>query len=357
MKRLIALGAIFVWMCSADAAIVQLDYSFDAANGDFFGTNPTAKAAVDAAAQDIGNAISSSLAAIPTDVFSATNGSTTATFNWNLSVTNPSTGTAVTQNTFNSPVNLITVYVGMRPLTGVTLGVGGPAGAGFSIGTSGFASELVGAVTAAQNASNAVMPRGAGPVMGTLSGSTTLGATTANYSLSYGAIRGSLSFDSDSDNNGATDTPALLATYWHYDHTTAVASGKNDLYSVALHEILHSIGLGTSNTWTSLHSGTTWTGANVIALTGTGVNMISADGAHIADSAMSTRISDGGVQEAVMDPSLTQGTRKSLTQLDLAFLRDLNFTTVPEPSAVMLALCAGLMLVMARRRDPAAAFA
>jgi hypothetical protein len=47
---------------------------------------------------------------------------------------------------------------------------------------------------------------------------------------------------------------------------------------------------------------------------------------------MSTRISDGAAQEAVMDPTLTQGTRKSLTALDLAFLRDIGYTTItPTP--------------------------
>ena len=343
MKRLIALSAILVWMCSADAAIVQVNYSFDAANGNFFGANPIAKATVNAAAQDISNAISSSLSAITTDVYTGTNGGTSATFDWKMDITNPSTGTAATLNTFNTPVNLITVYAGVRSLAGTTLGVGGPGGGGFTLGGSGSASQWVGAVAAAESASNAAMPRGAGPVIGTLSGSSTLGGTTANYSLRYGTILGSLSLNS-------------TAT-WHYDHTTAVGAGENDYYSVALHEILHAIGFGTSDTWNSQRSGTTWNGSNVIALQGTGANMVSADGGHIADGAMSTRISDGVAQEAVMDPTLTVGTRKSLTQLDLAFLRDLNFTTVPEPSAAMLVLGAGLMLVMARRRNPDAAFA
>ena len=41
---------------AAKSLNIQLDYSYDAANGNFFGTNPTAKAAVDAAALDLGNA-------------------------------------------------------------------------------------------------------------------------------------------------------------------------------------------------------------------------------------------------------------------------------------------------------------
>ena len=87
-----------------------------------------------------------------------------------------------------------------------------------------------------------------------------------------------------------------------------------------------------------------------LSLTGSGANKVNANGDHIASGLMSTRISDGGAQEAVMDPSITTGTRKSLTQLDLAFLKDLGYTVVPEPSVSFLALSAGLLIFSARRR-------
>jgi hypothetical protein len=48
-------------------------------------------------------------------------------------------------------------------------------------------------------------------------------------------------------NNGTTDSASLLDSYWHYDHTSPVAAGQNDFYSVALHELLHSIGFGSSD--------------------------------------------------------------------------------------------------------------
>jgi len=353
MRWPFALCALLVLALSAHAAIVTVDYSLD--TGSLFSSNPTAKAAVEAAAADIGNAITHSLGAVPTDIYSGTNGSTTAQFDWKFNVTNPSTGAIFTQNTFSFSVNSLTVYAGWRPLTGLTLGVGGPAGGGFTFSGTGSASQWVGAVAAAESASNAAMSRRIGPVIGRLSGSSTLGGTTANYSVRYGPMLGSLSLDSDSDNDGSADSAAVLANYWHYDHTTAVAAGKNDLYSVALHEILHGIGFGVSDTWDSLHSGTTWTGQNVIALQGTGANMVSADGGHIASGAMSTRISDGVAQEAVMDPSLTVGTRKYLTQLDLAFLNDLF--SIPEPSSGMLAAAAGLFLLLNRRRHARPALA
>ena len=335
---------------AAKSLNIQLDYSYDTANGNFFGTNPTAKAAVDAAALDLGNAITGSLGAVTTDVFTGTNGSTSATFNWKLTFADPSTGSTVTLNTFSFLANTLTIYVGMKPLSGSTLGVGGPAGAGFTLNGSGFPNEWIGAVGAAESASNSAMRRIGGPIIGTLSGSSTFGANTANYSLQYGAMVGKLSFDSDSNNDGSNDNSTDLANYWHYDRTTPVASGKNDLYSVALHEILHSIGFGVSDTWSSLHSGTTWTGANVISLTGTGANMVSSGGDHVADGFMSLRLSDGLAQESVMDPSITVGTRKSLTEVDLAFLRDLGYTTIPEPCAGMLVIGAGLVFSTLRRR-------
>ena len=343
MKRLALLFLLLASAISTDAAIVQVDYSYDAANGNFFGSNPTAKAALNAAALDIGNAITGSLGPVTTDIYSGTNGSTTATFDWRFSLTNPSTGTATTVNTFTFAANSVTIAAGARPLAASTLGVGGPAGAGFQLSGSGFESEWIGAVAAAESASNASMRRGGGPIIGTLSGSSTLGAATANYSLTYGAMLGSLSFNSTST--------------FHYDHTTPVLAGENDFYSVALHEILHAIGFGVSDTWTSLHSGTTWTGSNVITLQGSGANMVSADGGHIADGKMSTRITDGTVQEAAMDPTLTVGSRKSLTQLDLAFLRDLGFTTVPEPTSGALCFGAGFVLMLVRRRKVTARLA
>lgn len=337
MTKFVPLALILALALPAQAVVLVIDYSYDTSN--FFSGNAAAKAALEAAATDIGAAITSNLGAVTTDVYSSTNGSTTAIFDWSLSFTNPSTGGVVTENTFSAPANQITLYAGVRELSGSTLGVGGPSGASVFLNGSGFANQWVDAVAGAGSASDAAMLRGGGPVINTLSGSSTLSGTTANFNLGYGAILGSLSFDSDS--------------VWHYDHTTAVLAGANDFYSVALHEILHTIGVGTSETWNSLTSGTDWTGSNVIALMGTGVNLIDGGGAHIASGTMSTRLSDGLAQEAVMDPTITVGTRKTLTELDLAFLRDLGFTTVPEPSRMLLLFVGAVGLLRIRRREMA----
>lgn len=224
----------------------------------------------------------------------------------------------------------IKIFVGARNLEGSTLGQGGPGGAGVSLGVNGFESEWVAAMAAAETASNSVFQRGSQvPIIGNLSDSFTVGSTTANYSLNYGPVVGNLWFDDDTDNADGTDDATRLGNYWHFDHTTAVAVGKIDFYSVALHEILHAMGFGLGNEWTSNVSGTIWLGADSIAANGTGVGLVDVNGAHLATSISSTALEGGAAQDVV---SISTGVRKTLTALDLAILTDLNYSAVPEPA-------------------------
>ena len=65
------------------------------------------------------------------------------------------------------------------------------------------------------------------------------------------------------------------------------------------------------------------------------------------DGATSVLLSDGSSQETAMDPDVTAGTRKYLTNLDAMGLADigwqLNITTMPEPS--IWALVSGIALL------------
>jgi hypothetical protein len=45
-----------------------------------------------------------------------------------------------------------------------------------------------------------------------------------------------------------------------------------------------------------------------------------------------------------MDPTITVGTRKYLTDLDLAFLQDMGWEVVPEPTSAALLLLSGLVV-------------
>jgi hypothetical protein len=177
-----------------------------------------------------------------------------------------------------------------------------------------------------------------------------LGGAQASYNLQYGAIVGSLWLDSDTNNNGSVDSTAELNAYWHFDHTTQVPAGKFDFYSVALHELMHALGVGTSDTWDLLANGTTWLGPAAQAQNGgSGANLLSNDGAHLRSGYMSRSLIDGSLQEAAIDPSLTSGTRKYLTEMDLALLEDIGYRTIPEPGTAML-LALGVATCCPRRR-------
>ncbi|MEQ1862583.1 MAG: PEP-CTERM sorting domain-containing protein [Chthoniobacteraceae bacterium] len=337
MARLTCL-ALLASVAAARALIIQLDYTYDVADGgNFFGSNAVARAALEKAATDLGAAILPSLAAVTTDVFNGASGGGTASIDWALDFDNPVTTSTVTLNTFTFAAETVRLFVGMRQL-GSTLGVGGPGGVAVAFGAGGTAAGRVTAFNNAAAASNSMMQRGGGPVIGDVSGSFNTGGGTAPYSLNYGAMIGAISFDID--------------TNWNFNATGTVPSGTSDFYSVALHEIMHAIGFGTSDTWSAKRSGTTWTGANAIAIAGSGTNLVAASG-HIAEGVMSFRQDGGGMQEAAMDPTLTVGTRKVLTQLDLAILRDIGYATVPEPSTAMLLAAAALVISQRRSRRPA----
>jgi len=326
------------------AALIVIDYTHDT----FFAANPLAKAALEAAASDISAAITTSLSAITAshDVIGTTAGDTTVEFDHDFTYTNPTTGATETITTPTIELNTIRIFAGVQNLLGDTLGVGGPGSFVLSAGASfdTFA-NLQSAVTAAASQSSTVYGRGNGPTIATLSGAFVVeGQGTVNYSVGYGSSLGNIWFDVDTDNDGVADSNDTLTTSWHFDHTTAVAENKDDFYSVALHELLHAVGMGTAETWFEKVDGSNWTGAEVINLVGSGTGLVS--GGHIVEGTMSTRISDGLAQEVVMDPSLTEGTRKYLTALDLAFLRDIGWDAqpqaVPEPSTMLLS---GLALV------------
>ena len=348
-KSFVIVLAVFVCCVVTPRFVSAININLVYPGGNLFSAShdPAAKAAINAAAADISSAINTSLSSISTDVYTGTNGSTTATLDWAYQLENPVTGLATVIDPATIAANSVVMHVGARNLAGTTPGIGAPNGAGFQLAGSGFPGQWIGAVSSAESQSENAYLRGAGPRIGTLSGSTNLGGTVANYSMDYGIAYGSLAFDWDGNNNGVKDSDVELNNYWHFDHTASVAAGKRDLYSVALHEMLHALGIGASDSWDAKILGNDWTGTEVINLYGTGANLISSS--HVAEGIMSTRITDGIPQEVAMDPTIVTGSRKLLTALDLAFLRDIGYTTVPEPNALTLLLVGSVALLAAQR--------
>ncbi len=336
--------ALSVLATDARGLTIELDFSQDTSG---FFSNADAKAAMEAAAQDLSDAILTPLGAT-VDTNTASFGVGSASFNFEYNYTHPSNGTDQVFDPAVLPANTVKVFVGAQTLGGTILGQGGPGGAGVRPGFGASAAQLqqqINDVTEAWNqahtAATANIRRGGGPVMTNLSGtvSDTGGNISLDYDLDFGPALGNVWFDDD--------------TNWHFDHTTAVADNHFDFYSVALHELLHAVGIGLGQSWNDLVSpgdSKDWLGSEVLALLGDGDDILEADSAHIAEGTQSLNI-NGVLQEVVMDPTLTDGTRKYLTELDLAFLTDIGWTVaaIPEPST-FLALAGASCLLLGRRR-------
>jgi hypothetical protein len=345
-------AALLLLPAHTHALTILLDYGHDTATDNFFNTHPVAKASLELARTNIQAAISTVLGAIPNDTYTATAGGATANYDFNFGYTNPSTGAAQTITTSTLILDEVRIFVGMRELSGSTLGQGGPGSAGLSAGGSASnAADWPAAVNAANAIAQTERLRGGGPTINVLTGPLTLGGFTGNINVAYGSSIGNLWFDIDTNDDSLPDTDLQLNAFWHFDALTAVAAGKNDFYSVAMHEMLHALGIGSSQSWTNDVSGTNWLGSNVAALLGSGNGAVDAGGAHIAGGLMSPRLLDGVMQESLMSPSILTGTRKEITQLDLAFLRDIGWQTVPEPSTAAFAALFLTGLCTRRRRS------
>ena len=327
----VTVAVIFGLLTSATPAIeLRLDFRHDSV----FQSNPAAVAAIEAAAADISFAITSSLGAIEADSFTGQSGNTSATFDLQFIYRNPTSGETEIVDPVAIGADEIVVFVGAESLPGGVLGSAGPGAALLGISAAGPPDNWTAAVDNAEELANQVLERGGGPIIGSLSGGPTYDGVTSEFQLRFGFSHSDLTLDADKNNDGVMESVENLADYWHFDHTTPVASEKFDLYSVALHELMHAIGLGPSQTWDELVAGTRWSGENVIEHLGTGRNALHFDENHIAAGQMSTRISDGVLQVAALTPDVPLGARNSLTLLDLAFLRDLNYETVIEAGSL-----------------------
>jgi hypothetical protein len=323
---------MFAWGASSSWAInIVLDYSDDS----FFAAHPTAMATLNAAAQYVSSLITTPLSAT-TDTSTANVNNSSVTFDFNYSITNPTTGATQTIDPAVLGANQVRIYVGVQKInSGGEAAAGQPGGAGVHA-TASYTNQpdLTAAFNNAQTAAKINMGRGGGPAIGNLSSSLNTAFGNLPFSINYGSSVGSVWFDVDTNNDGVVDTDAQLNNYWQFDYTKPVGAAQTDFYSVALHELLHSLGFGTSQSWKSeIPSGApqSWLGSQVISLVGTGQNVLGPDAQHASGSLLSTRLTDGGVQQAIMSPTIKTGAREGVTRLDLAFLRDMGWNTIAYP--------------------------
>lgn len=210
--------------------------------------------------------------------------------NWEAIFNNPSSGAQVSLTNLTVPADTVFIYVGARNLPS-GLGLGGPAGFS-SVATPAF--------------NQLVEDRGE-------AGVNTSGTNDTDFALWGGTI----AFDSVVNWNFSLDAPS---------------AGENDFYSVALHEMAHVLGFGTSDSFRNLIDSTTntFTGTETVAAFGGPVAMHAdtagnPDSGHFASGTTGTIPGTTTSQESAMDPQVTTGTRKLLTDIDWAALDDLGW--------------------------------
>ncbi len=298
----------------------QFDYTYD--TGNFFGSNPQAQTVLNEAASFFSSRLTDTLVAIDPAAHSISNNGTDA---WTTDVFNPTDpgnpAANITVSNLTIPANTLLIYVGgSTVLSSGQLGEGGPGGwQGTSNGTS------------PTSWFNTLSARGQ---TGALAGTPT----------DFGPWGGFISFNS-------------TAT-WYFDtdpSTNDVPGGKNDFYSVALHELGHVLGIGTAGSWDALISGGNLTGSNSEAAHGGNPVPLSVDLGHWAQGTTSVDFLTAASQEVAMDPSVTIGTRKYFTALDMAGLQDVGWQVVPEPAVwAWVAGAAGLGAIAWRRKKAVA---
>jgi hypothetical protein len=247
------------------AISVLLDYSFD--DNDFFDT-PDKRAILQAAANTAVAAFDDDLEAIL-----PTGGNT-----WRAIIDDPASGGTQEIANLTVPSDTLVVYAGGREMS--ALGIGGPGG---------FSS------TGAPSWNDRVATRGQDDARG-------------SSATDFGPWGGSITFDTNPSGG------------WYFGLDGGAIGGRSDFFSVALHEMTHLLGFGTSDAWQSRVSGALFTGpASAGEYDGAGNVPLSNDRAHWAAG------TDDDGREAAMDPDLTTGTRKTLTALDLAGMDDVGW--------------------------------
>jgi hypothetical protein len=285
--------------CLASFAHGQVTFQFDYSYG---GTSitPEARALMVAA----GNALSSRLGDT-LSVVSPGGGNS-----WSINFNDPGSGGSQTISNPTIGANTIVVYVGERGLGSGVLGQAGP-GAWSASGTSDWITT--------------VDRRGSS---GYTQNNTGLGHTATDFAP-WG---GSITFGTG------------ISWYFDSDPSTVEGfAGQSDFYSVAVHELAHVLGYGTSDSWNNDRSGSSFLGPASLALNNP--LSLSSDFGHWNNGTMSYVGTPGNLQEAAMDPNLTVGTRKYFTELDYAGLTDIGWQVSPVPEPAEIAGAVGLGLV------------
>jgi len=297
-RGLVASLAVTAWMISAPASAVtiSIDYTYDTG---FFAPGTQARNALVAATDYYSSILNDTLAAIPTPptkFVSPTNGMVEWT--WTLDFNHPAGLGSVSIENGAVAADEFIIYPGSKLYDNSTLAIGSAGGSQiFRSGppNSAFSTPEIAQINAVRDL-----------VVSTI--------TRRGEETGFAAWGGSISFDAD--------------TEWHFNHTTPPAAGKVDLYTVALHELAHTLGFGVSPEWTALTqpTGTTFTGQSATSLYGGPVPLASGSSSHWQNGLGSTVFGGSASQTAVMTAGISTGNRRHLTAIDAAALADIGWS-------------------------------
>lgn len=293
--RLFLLGCVLTAsMGDASAVTISFDYTYD--GGFFSGDNFSRRATLEAAGSYFSDRLQDTLSAIDS---SGTN-------QFNAQFLRPDTGATETLSAFDVASDTLTIFVGARDLGTSTLGQGGPGG--FSVsGTQAFVEQAA--------------YRGEP-------------GAQADPATDFAPWGGAVTFDADA------------AWYFDADPASSESFSGFDFFSVALHELGHVLGIGTSNSWSRWIVGGVFTGLESKLANGGADILLSSDGGHWQVGQTSPVNGQGSV-EAAMSPSIASSTRKNFTDLDLAALKDVGWEVAAPPPATAVPLPSYALLVFA----------
>ena len=287
-------------VATANAFSITFDYTYD--DNKFFDPRTTEgqdrRNTLAQAGQYYTNYISDSLSAIASGSGIANVGGNGGANTWDAFFVHPATGNIEKITDLTVPADTIIVYVGGSDFS--FLGGGGQGGYDYS-GTSDFGDLIVG--------------RGQ------------VGAL-ADPKTDIGLWGGSISFD--------TNIVIQNTTYnWHNTIDSAgLGNNEIDFLSVAIHELGHVLGFG-GTSWQNQISSTNFTGTNALAVYQSETDAdatslpLKIDSLAHWNNGIESRTLGDVQQEVALDPDLAIGTRKILTNLDYAGLKDIGWEVHP----------------------------